>query len=58
MPELAFGKFNGRWGWRVQWTENGKPQTKCFYQEEGKPGKDKADAFQFADEIRNKLNAA
>ena len=47
MSNLAFGQWNNRWGWRVEWVENGILVHKDFYQEEERAGlaKEKADAF-------------
>jgi hypothetical protein len=43
----VFGAWDGYWGWRVEWVENGRLMTKDFYQSDLKPGIDKeaADTF-------------
>lgn len=55
MPNLAFGSWGEekRWGWRVEWFENGEPKTRDFLQEDLKPGKAKADADQFTASLTN-----
>ena len=53
----AFGYFEGKWAWRVEWTQGGKPKFKNFFQTDHKPGVAKEEADAFAEQLEISLAA-
>lgn len=49
---MAFGNWGGRWGWRVEYTENDKPAIKDFRQDDYKVGEARDKAREFFEELQ------
>jgi hypothetical protein len=58
MVNMIFGAWNGRWGWRVEWKENGKLKFQDFIQKDLRPGEAKAEAQAFKEHLLRNAVAA
>jgi hypothetical protein len=58
VAQLVFGQFNGKWAWRVEWTDaQGTFRTKDFVQKDLQPGVAWQDAKTFKDDLQRQLAA-